>query len=1044
MKFVPRRYNISSRMRVSVAAFCAAAVVLGGVQMPQAVAAGEAQPEPRMDTPRVGEVTDKDEFSTTTFVGDGVYETEIQPEPSNVLDSSGDWVPASNELTSQSDGSLIAEGHPMEPSLAPQASEADSLSVDDGLYTLGFTLLGADDSSYSDAVTAADPARAVYPEVFSNVDLQYELTTSSIKETLILQEQPSASASSWTWIARAPGLALLKNEIGQLNFVDRRGVIRFHIPAPIMWDSSGQSGVREPAEKMLGTTISSLDGDRWRIRVSADAAWLNDPSRQYPVYIDPTTSLGDSNVVSYKSDGATRTDYVHVGNTRESNLNRFWRAQVKYDYTSLYGKQILDANVYATYVSGTTSARTGSVNTADCRGYDCVATRLAYLPVDSDGTASTDSLSTRISDWVNAKDLHSLIIRGSEAAEYTYKALNTTLKVSWKEYPKILGQIAPSPAAGGDTTRTPSLNVSYSAPTGYSTSLRYIVGASANPETDPVFISDWAAPAQGSVPSGILVSNQTYFWKAQIRDTKDGLWGTSTVVDSSVWSFVARNTGPEVPELGAVTPSSGSLPIVAGPTPKWIATASDPDEDPVRLEFEVRPVATDGTYGEVESLCVTEFAPSDDTLKCNNSEPLPTGVPLAVRLRASDDLVASAWSQWTPFTASATVPEEPEPSVQKELPFNAPITLQDAVAETDGRTDVVGYRFESVDMVGEWYPTAGESPATFLTEYQADYGTQPEVVAAIVTSDSDSLPELPIDTAAAVYSAPVAMGPEIQDFNAALDADAQVQASQNSGTATGASTSYDPIYWDPDYAKTEVQRNKLNGANSTQFTSYYKWNGLKTAPTKVDANFGLEFENNVWANNYDKGYIRCDGPRIPPHWCNKTCEDLLSATQNVAKNTGWSWRVYMGAVGTASESKAAIKKLRAYKDTNDLYDDCDRNSITIGIMNPRSITESSNGEYRLYINVNAPKGSESTAIVSGGIQAVERISCQKMDAADRPAAELTDCMGTLNTAWTGPGEPWRPTLGKKRKWYAPNLCWESKSYGLTDPVAFSCGNLKPW
>src|SRR5690606_10865650 len=116
-------------------------------------------------------------------------------------------------------------------------------------------------------------------------------------------------------------------------------VVRFTIPAPIMWDSSAIEGEREDASFPVAANVSQR-GDKWQMTLIASQVWLQDAARVYPVYVDPTLTAGDSNFYAYKSDGATRSDAVHVGNSRDGGTNKYWRTIARYSTSSVASKQV--------------------------------------------------------------------------------------------------------------------------------------------------------------------------------------------------------------------------------------------------------------------------------------------------------------------------------------------------------------------------------------------------------------------------------------------------------------------------------------------------------------------------------------------------------------------------------------------------------------------------------------------------------------------------------------------------------------------------------
>ncbi len=321
------------------------------------------------------ELVDREEFTNVYKNDDGTFTKEIFIEPVNVQQGN-DWVPASDEITHDASG-WSAEDHPLSLEFATHAD--DELTASHGGSQVSFVLEGAEDAHIK-RVSGTDNA-VEYQDAIHGADLRYDAQGAAVKETIVLSEIPTVA--SWTWDIHAPGLVFAKNELGDLEFTDSSGVVQFHIPAPVVWDSSGQDEVREPALRSLNTQVVA-DGGDYKLILTADPVWLSDPTRVYPVYVDPTITAGDSNFHAFKSDGATRTDAVHVGNSRDSSTDKYWRSQAKYAYSTLAGKQVIDGSFNAAYVSGTASSYSGGVYVGTCYGYSgCYGDKLGTVTLGS-------------------------------------------------------------------------------------------------------------------------------------------------------------------------------------------------------------------------------------------------------------------------------------------------------------------------------------------------------------------------------------------------------------------------------------------------------------------------------------------------------------------------------------------------------------------------------------------------------------------------------------------------------------------------------------
>lgn len=273
-------------------------------------------PEANFDE-ELSEVVDRSEYITTYENPDGTFTAQIGSQPLNT-EVDGEWVPISTELQREPDSSYTVEAHPLDPTFAASADAEDAFTVTDGNYEVGFTLEGAEASAATKIYLPRQPSsdELIYRDVFDGVDLTYEVQDGGVKEALLLDSAPATGQASWRWRVSAPLLEMVVEESGLVNFVDQYGQVQFHMPVPVMWDSSGIEGEREPALTNLQTEVSR-DGADWILQLSADEDWLNDPARVYPVTVDPTLNAGVAQYNAYKSDGATRTDGVHVGNARD-------------------------------------------------------------------------------------------------------------------------------------------------------------------------------------------------------------------------------------------------------------------------------------------------------------------------------------------------------------------------------------------------------------------------------------------------------------------------------------------------------------------------------------------------------------------------------------------------------------------------------------------------------------------------------------------------------------------------------------------------------
>jgi hypothetical protein len=132
------------------------------------------------------------------------------------------------------------------------------------------------------------PARAEYDGLFGpGSGLSLDVTSTGVKETITLGDRP-ADDELLTYRSKVTmaGVTARPGKTGGVEFVDADGVVAFTAPQGVMWDSSSS----DPAKARKAAVTVSLDGG---VLVSTpDAGWLADPLTVFPVFVDPTITVG--------------------------------------------------------------------------------------------------------------------------------------------------------------------------------------------------------------------------------------------------------------------------------------------------------------------------------------------------------------------------------------------------------------------------------------------------------------------------------------------------------------------------------------------------------------------------------------------------------------------------------------------------------------------------------------------------------------------------------------------------------------------------------
>jgi RHS repeat-associated protein len=496
------------------------------------------------------DIVDRGEFQQTYAIDDGSKVTQLSVEPINVQQDGGEWVPVETDVETVGPWSWLGIGsgevanHPLQPTFAESADDADVLTLTNDDHTIGFTLEGASGSSIvRNAESGPDAQSHVeYQEVFEGTDLVYDVTPGSVKENIRLNVRPDVDTPiEWTWIIDPGELNPRKDATGSIKFSDAVGNVVFVMPPMAISDSSAVDGQRTEAIEPMRSTLLKV-GSTWKLVVSPDRDWLLDPARVYPVNADPTTGVPNQHINAYKSNGTVLTDSARVGN---SNNGGIWRTVLYYDYTQFFGKQIIAATIVAGPPGGESSVdpRWGAVHNATNFQYESLGDTLAGLQIgpnggetagfNSSGTALEDPrLSQWVANWVNAGGGgHHLALRGDESANtFTYKNVDTAMYVAWKDYPNP----GSYPIPADNATRvsvTPEIRA-----TGRTAGVQsqvHITSASGN----LLWYSDWTSEDRVTVPRNVLSPNTTYRWKQFVRDGYNGWLNTDASRATGLFTF---------------------------------------------------------------------------------------------------------------------------------------------------------------------------------------------------------------------------------------------------------------------------------------------------------------------------------------------------------------------------------------------------------------------------------------------------------------------------------------------------------------------------
>ncbi|RBY96562.1 hypothetical protein DQ237_07985 [Blastococcus sp. TF02-8] len=494
---------------------------------------GERNPDGSSFDPARSEATERTEFTTTYANPDGTQSYRQSTTPLNVQDEDGDWQPIDVDLEAERSGRVEADAHPLSPSFAPAADGAGLLQVEVGgdSVSLGF------ENAARGRKVEVDGATATYEDVAPATDLEYEVTPGSVKETIVLDRAPKPGKNSWRFTLATDGLTPRLAEDGSVELVDGDGGVPVMLPPIETWDSAG--GGTEPPALTGGTYGLQQTGNKWVLTVTVDEAWLQAPERVYPVSVDPTFTYTAMDTRAYRSNGYTCTNCgVKIGNSMAgtaANPDTYNRTAVKFDYSALWGKNVVNAQVDVARINPTTfqKAWEATIHHATALNYNGVGQLLGTGVVGDVGRLTGPALTQFVRDRVNARDPNAyyMLVGTEQSRVGTYKNLTATMTVD-------VGSAAPAPvmtAPANDavlTSLTPTLSVNpVTDPDGEPVSYCFRIATGADGKTGAVVDSGCRPSTSWTVPEGVLADGVAYTWLASAYS------GTTMVTNPAVGRF---------------------------------------------------------------------------------------------------------------------------------------------------------------------------------------------------------------------------------------------------------------------------------------------------------------------------------------------------------------------------------------------------------------------------------------------------------------------------------------------------------------------------
>lgn len=194
-------------------------------------------------------------------------------------------------------------------------------------YKLSWYYVGASKSTakVAKAEDDGDPttlekvsSTVTYKDVFKSTDFEYILSSTGLKENLILDSKKAPT--EFTAEYKVNGLTPVQIDEKTIELRAEDGTVIYTITAPFMTDADGaySDGVT--------LTLESVKNNTFTVKITLDSTWLDADDRAYPVTVDPVLETSqswtdDDNIESaYIAEATPGTSYGRGGSSYEGSL----------------------------------------------------------------------------------------------------------------------------------------------------------------------------------------------------------------------------------------------------------------------------------------------------------------------------------------------------------------------------------------------------------------------------------------------------------------------------------------------------------------------------------------------------------------------------------------------------------------------------------------------------------------------------------------------------------------------------------------------------
>ena len=273
----------------------------------------------------VFEVIDRREETVKHFrTEDGSFTAVQYNVPVHERDENGEWKDIDNTLSES--GSEYATSNARVKFAKKTTGNETLFTLHDGNRKITMSLSGAnkkvaghvtntqtefpEDATQLQKMMTLDKlsSKILYPEILDGVDLEYVVNSCNIKENIIVKER--ADYYSYTFEVQLNNLEAVLCEDGSVAISDPdTDEVVYTIPKGYMFDADGEYS------DAVTYTLTNGGNGKYSLTVTADAEWINDEGRVFPVTVDPTLSNPSYNTVDAQISSGSRyynNEVIHI------------------------------------------------------------------------------------------------------------------------------------------------------------------------------------------------------------------------------------------------------------------------------------------------------------------------------------------------------------------------------------------------------------------------------------------------------------------------------------------------------------------------------------------------------------------------------------------------------------------------------------------------------------------------------------------------------------------------------------------------------------